>query len=73
MDNITDSMDMNLGKLQKKVRDREAWSAAVNGVAESHTVWHLEKHGQKQLSLAGLLWGLNEMMLVKHKHKVGKK
>ena len=31
---IIDSMDMNLGKLQEMVRDREAWSAAVHGVAK---------------------------------------
>ena len=31
MDRITDSMDMNLGKLQEAVRDREAWHAAVHG------------------------------------------
>ena len=33
---IIDSMDMNLGKLQEMVRDREAWSAAVHGVTKSH-------------------------------------
>ena len=34
---ITDSVDMNLGKLQKMVRDREAWHAAVYGVTKSQT------------------------------------
>jgi len=33
----TDSMDMNLGKLQEMVRDREAWHASVHGVAKSQT------------------------------------
>ena len=34
-DNITDEMNMNLGKLRKMVRDREAWRAAVHGVTKS--------------------------------------
>ena len=34
---FTDAMDRNLGKLQEMVRDREAWSAAVHGVAKSQT------------------------------------
>ena len=43
-DGITDAVNMNLGKLQKMVRDRETWHVAVHGVAKSQTTMRLNNN-----------------------------
>ena len=39
LESITNSMDMNLSKLQEMVKDREAWCATIHGVSKMHMTW----------------------------------
>ena len=56
LDSITDSVDMNLSKLWEIVKDREAWCAAVHGVAKSRTKLKTEQH-RNHLVIQGPMLG----------------
>ena len=54
LDSNTNASNMNLGKVQEMVKDREAWHAAVHGVARVRHYWVAEQHQQQQLLVSQL-------------------
>ena len=54
MDSFTDSMDMNLSKLQAMLEDRVGWCAAVHGVAKSQT--QLNNKNTKKIEIRIMFW-----------------
>ena len=51
LDGITDSMDMNLSKLQETVKDRGAWCAEIHGVAESDMSEQMDNNNRGQVGI----------------------
>ena len=69
LNGITDSIDMSLSNLQEMVRDREAWCAAVHGVAKNWTQTELSEEQQLQIwavsSNLSQIWAMSSTVLLR--------
>ena len=72
LDGIINSIDMNLSKLQKMVKDREPWHAAFHGLQRVGHDWATEKHKSSRIQMFRILWNFSTVTIIYLKDKLRK-